>query len=127
MYSRNFSTSKVTHGGIPVESFQDSFSAGAYLDSASSQMQSTQPVTVRKDEHDEKEHDQTMQHTEEAFAPVHTCNECSRKHCKKEGCIFGNIKFDDLILIGLLFMFMRDEKRFDDSLIPILLAIILIF
>ena len=98
MYSRSFQPPKTTHyGDIPVQSFEDSFSADAFLKEAEA---------VKKTLPERKE-------------PENTENEPTVKSPR-------TVHPDDLLLLALLVLFLSDRQRNNDKLLPVLLAVLLL-
>ena len=123
MYSRSYNSQSNVKPQIPVESFGDSFSADAYLSQGFKEKGSEEKICQLCEGNSHTE--SCDKHQEQ-----HLCKEEHEHKHKQEcnsGCVFGNIKIDDLILIGLIIMFIKDGKNSNDYLIPILLAVVLLF
>ncbi len=52
---------------------------------------------------------------------------CCKSKPEKKNCVFGNFSIDDIILIALIFLFLKDDMQKDDMIIPLLFAVLLIF
>ncbi len=106
MYSRSFSTNeKRREGSIPVEYFSDSFSADAFKETQ----------TNNKPSHSNKENGEKAEITDQKVNKI-APNSSVR-----------NYNYEDLILLGILLLFLTDAKDKDDLLIPIILAAVLLF
>lgn len=105
MYSRNFRPSqKRTEGNVPVQYFGDSFSPDAFKYKNEDKRESG-----RGEDQSEKS---IELNDEKTIAPTST----ARK-----------IDIEDLVLVGLLLLFLTDVKDKDDLVIPVILAAILLF
>ena len=110
MYYRNFRPAeKRNENNIPVQYFSDSFSADAFITK-------------------EKKVQSEAQTTENA-----TCSQVVDAPTKNENCrkrdnklLSGNIDFEDLLLLGLLLLFLADWDCREDTIIPVLLGVLLL-
>ena len=107
MYYRNFRPAeKRNENNIPVQYFGDSFSADAF---------------AKQDKKDDKK---------EKEQPCIKCekNENSEKDCEKSKTInpFASFDIENLLLIGLILLFLTDCECKDDIIIPVILGIILL-
>lgn len=106
MYSRSFSTNeKRREGSVPVEYFSDSFSADAFKETQAN----NKPSQHNKNDGEKTE---KADHEMNKIAP----NSSVR-----------NYNFEDLILLGILLLFLSDAKDKEDLLIPVILAAVLLF
>lgn len=112
MYTRS---ARINYDGakqdIPVETFGDSFSADAFIKNEamySEQINKENPET----------HKEILEKTSAA--------DIEEKSIEKPRRTI-NINTDDLLLIGLLLLFITDNDSNTDLMLPLLLAVILIF
>ena len=121
MYTKSFrGYTEQRENEIPVETFGDSFSAKAFLNnekmreenaSFTESVPASYEPSVEQSAEDEKN---------DTVTAINISRES--KHKKTFG-----FEIDDLLLIGLLLLFLGDAEKKEDMLIPILLGIILIF
>ncbi len=102
MYTRNFQNySSKQDEKIPIELFQDSFTTKAFEN-----MTDCKPnnLSIRKEA-------KNMSDTKSETLPPRSLR---------------SFTYDDLLIIGLILMFLFDDKKNNDIVIPVLLAILLL-
>ena len=107
MYSRSFGANnpQSRYGDIPVQSFEDSFSADAFLKQDAAQRALSES--------------KNRVSPEEASAPGE-----DETQLPQQGA--GKLRPDDLLLIGLLVLFLSDMPKNGDKILPVLLAVLLL-
>ena len=110
MYSRSFSSAdRKKDSGIPIEYFSDSFSADAFKKTHSvNSMQNYDKNSARSQDIANQPPDNA---DKKEIAPTKSVR---------------NYNFEDLILLGLLLLFMNDVHSKEDLLIPVILGTILL-
>ena len=103
MYSRNFRPAQQrTEGNIPVQYFDESFSADAF--------------NAKKAGESPNDQEKSIQNVESSNDKTNAPTNTARK-----------LDIEDLVLMGLIMLFASDIKEKDDLLIPVILASILLF
>ena len=111
MYSKSFSTAeKKRDSSVPVEYFSDSFSADAFKKSAGSQIEKNEPHS-KQDTPQKTFRDNSDDENKKEIAPTKSVR---------------NYNFEDLILLGLVLLFLNDINDKEDLIIPIILGVILL-
>lgn len=106
MYSRSFTpTDPKRYGDIPVQSFEDSFSADAFL---------KQDAANR------------VQHEPRSESESEKPNASEESPAQSGGKPHRALHPDDLILLGLFILFLNETPKNGDRLLPILLAVLLL-
>ena len=98
---------KTSH--VPVQTFGDSFSADAYMkDMKSTDMQSG---SFRQ-----------SKETVPAIVEEENVKHCAESNHNKR---FLGLDFEDLLLIALLLLYIGDDDKRDDKVIPVILSVLL--
>lgn len=116
MYSRSFQPPKEgKYGNIPVQSFEDSFSADAFL----KEKGAAQKALPEREEE-----------TGAAQSSLSTQSSLSAQNALSGELSAGKtpqaLRPDDLLLLILLFVFLSDARKSGDKILPLLFAALLL-
>ena len=123
MYSRNFRPGENrTEGNVPVQFFGDSFSADAFAKNESSKNYSAESYK-KAEENTDNIKEESKQDTESAEVAARHMS-ITEETEEKTGKAIG---FDDLLLVGLILLFLMNSEKKDDIILPVILAAVLLF
>lgn len=116
MYSRNFRPqTQNENDSVPVQSFEDSFSADAFMNDMARRAYRGNEENA---DFGEKKAEQTQNATPRAEASRSPGNATSTKRV--------GLAADDLLLIGVLLLCLNDAEKSEDLFLPLLIAVLLL-
>lgn len=135
MYSASYENSGEN---VPVESFTDPIIKQEFVKMINGEKAHNRTVqnTETQNFHEEPYVEQTQENVPELpqAAPVFSNTIGKHGYDKKEKSVFSfvngflkNIELEDIILAGLIFLFLKDDNKDNDIMIPVLLFILLAF
>lgn len=122
MYSRSFQPPKEEkYGNIPVQSFEDSFSADAFLKEKGAAQKA---LPEREEETGAAQSSLSTQSSLSAQSSLSTQNALSGE--LSAGKTPQALRPDDLLLLILLLVFLSDARKSGDKILPLLFAALLL-
>ena len=112
---------------VPVESFD----AGPSLEEFARRNAAEQTRVIGTQYAVPNQAENTQNSDVQSITAEQSTHECSCCKSVKQGCaskkIIGNLEADDLLLLALIFLMIYDKDANSDFVIPILLAVLLLF
>ena len=124
MYSRNFRPAENRkEGNVPVQLFGDSFSADAFIKNSNdgNKKQESQDSGNEKNINSINTGTADKESSEQSIQTTAVGETSVGLHQEKR------LNFDDLLLLGLIFLFLTNTEKKDDIVLPVILAAILMF
>lgn len=129
MYSRSYTTGSngEIRNEIPVESFTDPIIKEAFVKSFRSEREKAPEIPIKGEAERKESAEDDFEKKLEASVPAHVQKKDEKSAFSVFDGFLKNLRIEDLILAALIFLFLKDDNKDNDIIIPILLFIILAF